>query len=338
MKLNAADTYFEEFRELLRSIDYEGYFDAEKLLLGDFPSISEIFGSILNFVFSEANDYLNLLAFFTAVIIFSVLVREVNKDLEVPVNITATAVVLLMVLNSGYLSEEGLLRGTDTAAFFVKAFVPIFAAVTALCGNLTMSGVYGAAALFCIEIFTKINTDFLMPFINILVSIGAILGMGASDRFDAVSEFLKKAIIWIQCAMSGIILGIMSLNGFVAHGTDTLIFKAGKMVSGAAIPVIGSTISSGFDTVTACFSAASSVLGAAAMFVLVFLTAPLLLEILMFIAVVGVSELLCGFFDCGGAGKIFTSLKTAGILILSSYIFELLVLVIGIALTLMLKS
>ena len=68
------------------------------------------------------------------------------------------------------------------------------------------------------------------------------------------------------------------------------------------------------------------------------LAAPLLLEILMFIMVVGISEVLCIFFDCEGVGKIFSVFKTSGVLILSSYIFELLVLVMGVALTLMIKS
>lgn len=338
MSLNAADTYFEEFRDLVKSVDIGGIFDIDNLTAGGFPSPAEVMDRILRFFLLESEDYLNLLAFFIAVIMFSVLVREVNEDLETPVNITASAVVLLTVLNAGFLGDDGLLRGVDTVAVFIKSFVPIFAAVVALCGNLTMSGVYGAAAMFCIELFSAVNTDFLKPFISILISIGVISGMGGSERFDAVSEFLKKLIVWTQCAMSGIILGIMSLNGFAAHGADTLIFKTGKMVSGAAIPVIGSTISSGFETVTACFSAASGVIGAAAMLVLVGLAAPLLLEILMFIMVVGISEALCIFFDCEGIGKVFGVFKTSGVLILSSYIFELLVLVIGIALTLMIKG
>lgn len=336
--MNAADSYIEEFRDLLISLDLGEIFDIDNLLVGGFPSPAEVMDKILQFFLLGAEDYLSLLAFFIAVIMFSVLIREVNEDLELPVNITAAAVIVLAVLNAGFFGDEGLLRGIDTVSVFVKAFVPIFAAVVALCGNLTMSGVYGAAALFCIELFSEINTEFLAPFINVLISVGVISGMGGSERFDAVSDFLRKLIVWCQCAMSGIILGIMSLNGFAAHGADTLIFKTGKMVSGAAIPVIGSTISSGFETVTACFSAASGVIGASAMLILCGLAAPLLLEILMFIMVVGISEVLCIFFDCEGVGKIFSVFKTSGVLILSSYIFELLVLVMGVALTLMIKS
>lgn len=335
--MNAADTYLEDFRKLIEDFDLES-FEVADLLEGGFPSAGEVIDKIMQYFLLQSEDYISLLAFFLAVIMFSVLIREVNEDLELPVNITAAAVVVITVLDAGFFGEGGLLRGIETVSLFVKAFVPIFAAVVALCGNITMSGVYGAAALFCIELFSKINTDFLGPFINLLISVGVISGMGGSERFDAVSELFKKLIVTCQCGMSGIILGIMSLNGFAAHGTDTLIFKTGKMVSGAAIPVIGSTISSGFETVTACFSAASGVIGAAAMFVLVALAAPLVLEILMFVVITWISEMVCEFFACEGVGKVFGVFKTSGVLIMSSYLFELLVLVMGIALTLMIKS
>ena len=146
--MNAADAYFEEFRDLLISLDIEEIFDIDNLLAGGFPSPAEVMDKILQFFLLGAEDYLSLLAFFIAVIMFSVLIREVNEDLELPVNITAAAVIVLAVLNAGFFGDEGLLRGIDTVSVFVKAFVPIFAAVVALCGNLTMSGVYGAAALF----------------------------------------------------------------------------------------------------------------------------------------------------------------------------------------------
>ena len=324
--MNTADTYLEEFKNLIKNVD--GY---EDIVNGKFPSVSEMLSMILSKFAAEFDVYLELFIFCVAVVLFSALVREVDEKITVPVGIAASAVVVVSIMRSGLISDETFFGGVTEISNFVKAFVPIFAVVTALSGDITLSGVYGGVALFCLEIFSKMNVEILMPVIHLLISVGVISGLSGGERTGNVSAAIKKMFIACQCALSSLMLTVLSLNGFAAHGTDTLMFKTGKMLTGAAVPVIGSTISGSYETLAACFEAASGIIGAGGMFVIFITVAPYVIRICLFILVMAGSEILSGFLSCKNTERVFAAFKNAGILVISSYAFEIIVLVAGIS-------
>ena len=91
-----------------------------------------------------------------------------------------------------------------------------------------------------------------------MIMISVLLGLSSK-----ASSNLSKLIVVFQSILTSLILGIMGLNGFVSNGTDTLLGKTSKALMGSAIPGIGSTLSSGYETVSACFYAAKNLIGVA---------------------------------------------------------------------------
>ncbi len=330
-EVNIYENYFEDFKNAVNNLPGAGDL-AEKLLSGDVPDVAEILNFLSQNVLADLADYIRLLSVIMVIIIISSLVREVSGNLRTCVDFAGCATAVIYIIKSGIVSESMVFEGIEAVAVFVKAFIPIFAALCALSGNITLSCVYGGVSLLCMSFFSAVNTKLLVPLINMILSIGIISFVTGGDTFLRVGAVLKKLVIWALCGMSALMLGIMSLNGFAAHGTDTLLYKTGKMVSGSAIPGIGSTISGGFDTVSACFTAAGNLCGTAGIVIILFVVAPYIIRTCMLVGVMAVSAFASEFFSCKALSGTFTGFKDAGIVILSSYAFELLVLVFGIAL------
>lgn len=329
--MNFYEDYLKDFVDAVSDTVGEGGL-ARRLAEGDIPSFSEVLNFLLQNLFSESASYLGLLTVFIVVILFCALIRETGGKLHEPVDMAACAVVVVSIIRSGFLSGDILYEGIENISVFVKAFIPVFAALTALSGNITMSGLYGGFSLLAMELFSDINTAVVIPMMNVIMSSGIISFVSGGEKFAAVRKGIRKVVVAVLCGLTTLMLGIMSVNGFAAKGTDTLIYKTGKFVSGSAIPGIGSTISGGFDTVTAGFLAAKSLCGTAGIIIILFASAPYVMRLLMFVSVTWVSEFCADFFSCDTLKLVFEGFKDAGTLILSSYVFELLILTFGIAL------
>lgn len=327
--MEAAKEYFDKLKEFANS-----YGLPEEIAEGQFPNIGEVADKAIEVISSEISIYVELFAFFATIIIFVAIVSQLSDSLVTFVNIAAGLIISLYVIKSEVFSPVNLLTGLSISAEFTELFVPIFATVTALSGKFTLSTLYGGASLLCIELFSKINTEIAIPVINATVSIGVFTGITGGDRFSAIFKFLRNTICFAEGALASLILGLMSLNGFAAKGTDTLLFKAGKLVSGSVVPVIGSAISGGYETVAACFTSASTLIGSAGIFIIIALSAKAILRAAVFTLCAGIAKFLADSLRCDGLAGLFSAFTAVGVLVLGSYAFELLVLTSGIALIL----
>lgn len=327
---------FENLIDDLRSLaDSYGIGDfVRRIANGDMPTPMEILDFLTGDLISSVGNYYEIFASIIVIVFIASFISEISDKAKDVIEFAASLTVAVVILKSNFFYENDWTLGIDKLSFFIKAFIPIFAAVTALSGNITMSGVYGAASLLCMEIFSVINRVVLTPCINIVLSAGIVSGSAGSGKPGRLLAGFGKLLLYAMSAISALILGIMSMNGFAAHGTDTLMYKTGKFVSGSAIPGIGSTISSSFETAKACFDAAGSIIGVSGMLIILLIVAPYIIRAALILIGASVLSILSDVLNLNKLMLLFDSVKTVCILILSLYALELLVLVSGIALML----
>ena len=299
----------------------------KRIIEGDMPSVYEVTDFLTGNLLTELSEHSDMFVSAIAIVLIAAFMGEISEKLR---SITE----LVAALKSNFFAAGDWMSGLDDISFFVKAFIPVFAAVSVLSGNITMSTVYGGGALLCMEIFSYINTLVITPCINLVLSFGIVSGTAGSDKPGRLITGFKKLLMYAMSGIATLILGLMSMNGFAAHGTDTLMYKTGKFVSGSAIPGIGNTISSSFETAEACFDAAGSIIGVSGMMILSVITAPYIIRAVVILTAMSVLSIFSEIMGMKKLSFMFDCIKTVCTLILASYSLELLVLVCGIALML----
>lgn len=306
----------------------------KRIIEGDMPSIYEVTDFLTGNLLTELSQYSDIFVSAIAIVLIAAFMSEISEKLRSITELVAALLIALVLLKSNFFAAGDWMSGLNEISVFVKAFIPIFAALSVLAGNITMSTVYGGGALLCMEIFSYINTLVITPCINLVLSFGIVSGTAGSDKPGRLITSFKKLLMYAMSGITTLILGVMSMNGFAAHGSDTLLYKTGKFVSGSAIPGIGSTISSSFETAEACFDAASSIIGVSGMMILSLIAIPYIIRAVVILAAMSVLSIFSEIMGMKKLSFMFDCIKTVCTLILSSYSLELLVLVCGIALML----
>ncbi|MDO4832338.1 MAG: hypothetical protein Q4A45_02895 [Clostridia bacterium] len=306
----------------------------KRIIEGEMPTLRDVLDYLTGNLLTEFSGYSDMFVSVVAILLIAAFIGEISEKMRGVSELVASLLMALTILKSNFFAGDYWMSGNGDISVFVKAFVPIFAAVCVLSGNLTLSTVYGAAALLCMEIFSFINNAVLVPCINIVLSYGIVSGTAGSEKSGRLLTGFKKLLMYVMSGLAALVLGLMSMNGFAAGGTDTLMYKTGKFLSGSAIPGIGSTVSSSFETAKACFDAAGSIIGVSGMLVITMIAAPYIIRAVVIVFAMSVLSILSDILNMKKITFLFESIKTVCTLIISSYALELLVLVSGIALML----
>lgn len=315
--MEQAEKYIEDFRKVVSEYDF-----SLEVLNGNPPTPKGIYNYLIGEFSELLKPSIELLLFCIAILIIATLIEEITPSARFPIGVLAVSILGLYITNNSYFNNLVSDKSLTIIESFIDSFVPIFAVVTALSGKVSLSALFGAMSVISIEIFSKFNKLIIFP----MILISVLLGLSSK-----ASSNLSKLIVVFQSVLTSLILGIMGLNGFVSNGADTLASKASKALMGSAIPGIGSTLSSGYETVSACFYAAKNLIGVAGVYAILSIITPLLIKCVCLIFVFAFLEILSTAFSNDTLSNVFCSLKSASVLFLSSFIFEGIILVLGIS-------
>ena len=315
--MESAEKYLESLKSIVSNYDF-----SLEVLNGNAPTFERIFNYLLNEFKELIQPSVELLMFCLGLLIVSTIIKEISPGASFPISVLSVSILGLFIFENKYF--ENLFNDNALTAIenFIQGFIPIFSVVTALSGKLSLSTLYGSFSLLSIEIFSKFNRVIIFP----LIFISVILGLSSK-----ASKNMSKIVVGFQTLLTTLVLGIMGLNGFVSNGADTLAQKASKALMGSAIPGIGSTLSSGYETVSACFYAAKNLIGVAGIYAILTIISPLLIRCICIIIVFSITEFLSNVFLNDTLSNVFCSLKNACMLFLSSFVFECIILILGIS-------
>ncbi len=189
---------------------------------------------------------------------------------------------------------------------FMLAFVPVFAAVTALSGQALTSASMSAVLLAAAEGISAFASFALLPLMGSYLSLSLCEGVSPLINGSGISETVKKISTGAMSLVTVIFSGILGLQTAVNSATDSLAVKTTKFIVGTSVPVAGTALSEAASTIYSSMSLLRSTVGVYAVFALSVMMLPIICELLIWRASLGICR---GISDMLGIPKFADLMK-----------------------------
>lgn len=238
------------YKEQIENIQQEYNIETEEIMDSDIQSVLNYLSENIKSVYKKPLE----LSLKVAVVIFiCALSKSLNNEnslVNITDNISVLAVFLLLVSPVreiiGYLSENLM-----TVKNFMVSFIPVFSGVIMASGEFFTSTVYAGIFLTAIIAVSGLCIDVILPSIRIYMAVFISDALSPYIRLKSLGEFYLKAIKNIMKISVSAICFILTIQTTISSGKDTLAVKAGKIITGTAIPVIGASLQDAVSSIYA---------------------------------------------------------------------------------------
>ena len=266
-----------EFDEIDRSMENSMLSFREivtKLLQGEQPLSADKLKDVLFSLFwGEIDQNRKHMIYLSIIIIFSALFinfSHVLPNAQVSENSFYIFYLLMtMELMQSFLDCSGVVSDALlTLMDFMNALVPSYLlTVTFANGSLT-AGYFYEVVLLVIFLVERVFLKALLPLIKASLVIGFFNFLSKEDILSALSELFGTIVKWAEKSLFALVLGVNVVQGMVSPASDAIKRQmAGRAAE--AIPGIGTTIHSVTDIMIGSGMVIKSVVGGAALVVLV---------------------------------------------------------------------
>ena len=286
LKAYAVDNRFElEYNQQLDEVlnEYDIDFDTEKIKDVTFSEFAE---QILGRVGVPKEKIFNLLGTIIIVIVISTVMKNVrcgimNDSAEMYsaiCTITAVSVISPHIFDT----FSRTLEAVRLTGSFISAFIPVFAAITAVSGGIATAGVYDVSVLVASEVILLFSESFLMP----LLSASAMLSVTGSvlkgTDMSGIVHLIRKMITWLLTALMLIFTGFVTLKCTLAGKTDGAASKTIRFMISGLVPVVGGAVTDAYSTVRSSFDIIRGTVGISGCFAIVLILLPPVVHIMIF--------------------------------------------------------
>ena len=224
-----------DYAELKDKIDFDGVVNhimqlvksELKNCIGLFVSVSVIvllFSVLDSFEFNSVKTLRNIVLSIISIAVLTVCFATIKSNIDI------------------------IKKSVESMNVFTTAAVPVVGAFCIAGGEAFSSAIFSTAVSFSSSVFEYVAQNVLLPLIILYLSFGIIGNL--SDRYNIISadNYIKRFIKWAIGIFAGIFTFSISLQSFLSHSSDTLVKRSVKTAVGSFIPVVGSTLSGGIDS------------------------------------------------------------------------------------------
>lgn len=268
--------------------DLDGYVDASEFEIDYTDIVTSIYNAdsdyekgIVNVMFSkliaEARGLLKTVSLILGVILCGAVFKNVTDILkEGTVMKTGAFVTYITVMLLLFVTFEGGFSIAENACGkvmeFLYALIPtFFCAVTFTGGNLTGMVMYQWTGL-CISMIHVVVIRLLLPLTNYYVILALVNNGMEEQKFGSLCRLLKKAILYVNRGMLGVIVGMTTIKSLTVPLADNVKNTFLKKAI-ALIPGIGNGVESIAETVAGTGNLIKNTIGAAGLVTVVLLIA-----------------------------------------------------------------
>ena len=265
-------------------------------------SAESVFKHIFTFIASGAKAPLKAGAGIIAIILISaalgcVEIKSSAMTAAVYAAAAASAAVIAVPVSSVINASVNALRGTG---IFMLSFIPIFAVIVAASGAAVTAASMSALLLAAAETVTYISSFAVLPLMGGYLAVSVSGAVSPAIKKSGIAETVKKLAFWIMAFISAVFIGILGIQTAVNASADTLASKTAKFIIGSSVPVAGGVLSEAINTVTASMGLLKSSVGIYGALACAVTLLPLVIELLIWRAVLLVTSAASELFSLGG--------------------------------------
>ena len=265
-------------------------------------SAESVFKHIFTFIASGAKAPLKAGAGIIAIILISaalgcVEIKSSAMTAAVYAAAAASAAVIAVPVSSVINASVNAIRGTG---IFMLSFIPIFAVIVAASGAAVTAASMSALLLAAAETVTYISSFAVLPLMGGYLAVSLSGAVSPAIKKSGIAETVKKLAFWIMAFISAVFIGILGIQTAVNASADTLASKTAKFIIGSSVPVAGGVLSEAINTVTASMGLLKSSVGIYGALACAVTLLPLVIELLIWRAVLLVTSAVSELFSLGG--------------------------------------
>ena len=270
-----------------------------------------LWDSIVNTVFAQLSRPMRMVYQLTAILVLAAIAkalcadwadRQIEKQIEMVVILAAFLFACQPLLQ--LLADLG--DAIVECRTFLVSFVPIFAGVMASCGQPAASAVYTGFFLSAVTVFASLITGILLPFLKIYMALNISGGLSETVDLSSIANLIAKFIKWGLGLIATIFGAVIGLQSLLAGAADSVALKTGKFLIGSGVPVIGGAVSDAIGTVYAGLKVVKGTAGAAGIFAIVALFAPILSRCFIYLLALNLASAAAVVTGNARVGKVFS--------------------------------
>ena len=275
-------------------------------------SAESVFKHILTFITSGAKAPLNTGAVIIAIILISAAltsaeIKSSAMTAAIYASAAASAAVIAVPVSSVINTSVNALRGIGV---FMLSFIPVFAVIVAASGATVTAASMSALLLAAAETVSYISNFIVLPLMGGYLTLSLSSAVSPLIKKSGIAETVKKLAFWIMAFISAVFVGILGIQTAVNSSADTLVSKTAKFIIGSSIPVAGGILSEAMNTVTASMGLLKSSIGIYGALACAVTLLPLVIELLIWRAVLLISSSVSEIFSLGGIAGLLRAIDS----------------------------
>ena len=275
-------------------------------------SAENVFKHILNFISSGAKAPLKAGAGIIAIILISaalscVEIKSSAMTAAVYAAAAASAAIIAVPVSTVINTSVNALKGIGV---FMLSFIPVFAVIVASSGMAVTAASMSALMLAASETVTYISSFAVLPLMGGYLALSLSSAVSPLIKKSGIAETVKKLAFWIMAFISAVFVGILGIQTAVNSSADTLVSKTAKFIIGSSIPVAGGVLSEAMNTVTASMGLLKSSIGIYGALACAVTLLPLVIELLIWRAVLLISSSVSEIFSLGGIAGLLRAIDS----------------------------
>ncbi|MDR2560040.1 MAG: stage III sporulation protein AE [Oscillospiraceae bacterium] len=162
------------------------------------------------------------------------------------VGVLAGAGLMIMYISDIIIRAAAALH---SGGIFLLTFVPVFAGIMAISGQLTTASVFSVSVITAGQVFTYITSMVLTPLASCILGVSAAGAVTPGLKIEALAQTVQKAVIWTLGLLVAVFTGLLSLQSFVSTSADSVALRAAKFTVSSSVPFVGGAVSDALSAV-----------------------------------------------------------------------------------------
>ena len=182
--------------------------------------------------------------------------------------------------------------------------LPVMGTLYVLGGNLTQATVSEGLMLVFLNVAEYLCADVTPAVCGICLSLSLLSALGLRYRMEAIGRWVRKAYTGFLGTITFLLSTLLGCQSVLSARADSLRMKGIKYAVGNLLPVAGSAVSGSLGSVAAGVDLLRSICGVCGVLLLGLLLLPVLVELLLFRAVIRLASVAASSLDCAAAARL----------------------------------
>lgn len=190
------------------------------------------------------------------------------------------------------------------------AMLPVMGTLYAMGGNLSAAVAnHGMMSAF-LALLENVIAVTVMPVAGICLCLGLLDALTGKGHLRSLGALIKRTYTWTFSLLMLLLCGVLGIQSTLAKGSDGLAMRTVRFAAGSFLPVVGGSVSEALRTVAGSVAYLRSVVGAAAVLLLLLSFLPIFLSVLLNRIVFLLGGAMAKLMGCEGEEKLLSELSS----------------------------